>query len=255
MTGMRSSEDMWRQRTWLLVALTAAVALAMALIKPIPQPLAYHAFHDARGFLGIPNFLNVVSNLPFLIIGMMGLAWLRSTAATALDPELRAPYALVFAALALTAAGSAYYHWAPDNHTLIWDRLPIAVSFMALFAAILAERVTLKAGRLLVPLALLGAASVGYWHLTDDLRPYLLAQFLPVLMIPIILWLYPARYSHGRDFLISIGFYAAAKLAEFLDGQIYGVLGSVSGHTLKHLIAAGGTYWIYRMLVQRQHLT
>ena len=220
MTTSQLSDDAWRQRTWLLAGLAAAIIVAMAFVKPIAQPLGYHAFHDGRAFAGIPNFLNVVSNLPFLGVGLMGLAWVWSRPAT-LEPELRTAYAVVFAGLALTAFGSAYYHWAPDNSTLIWDRLPIAVSFMALFAAILAERVTPKVvSRLLLPFALFGAASVGYWYLTDDLRPYLLAQYLPVFLIPLILWLYSARYSHGGDFLVSIGFYAVAKIAELLDGQV-----------------------------------
>ena len=250
--GQSLSNASWRQRTMLLAGLAGAILLATSLVKGIPQPLAYHGFHDGRSFLGIPNFLNVVSNLPFLVIGLMGLGWLRAKPGP-LGPELRAPYTIVFAGLALTAFGSAYYHWAPDNQTLVWDRLPIAVSFMALFAAVLAERVTPKAASTLWPLALFGAATVGYWHVVDDLRPYLVAQFLPVLPMPLILWLYPAKYSRGQDFLISIGFYVAAKVLEFQDGQIYAGLGqTLSGHTLKHLAAAGGAGWIYRMLVLRQ---
>lgn len=247
------TDDTWRHRTLLLAGIASAILLAAASVTPIHQPLDYHAFHDGRALLGIPNVLNVVSNLPFLIIGLLGLQWLQTKPA-ALAPELRAPYTVVFAGLAATAVGSAYYHWAPDNHTLVWDRLPIAVSFMALFTAILAERVTIKAAsRLLWPLAMFGALSVAYWHLVDDLRPYLIAQFLPVLLMPLILWLYPAHYSRGPDFLVSIGFYALAKALETVDGPLYAELGQlVSGHTLKHLAAAGGAWWIYRMLVLRQ---
>ncbi len=247
------TNDKWRSHTFLLGGIAAVILLAAVFVRPIQQPLSYHAFHDGRSLLGLPNFLNVVSNLPFLVIGLMGLAWLR-TQPTALAIELRTPYTVVFAGLAATAFGSAYYHWAPDNHTLVWDRLPIAVSFMALFAAVLAERVTIRAAtRLLWPLVAFGALSVVYWQQVDDLRPYLIAQFLPVLLMPLVLWLYPARYSRGQDLLISIGFYAAAKALEFLDGPIYATLGhGLSGHTLKHLAAAGGAWWIYRMLVLRQ---
>lgn len=257
MTALRPLPDdlpcvTWRRHTLLLVGVAAVILLTAVFVKPIQQPLSYHAFHDGRAFLGIPNFLNVVSNLPFLAIGLMGLRWLQLKPAD-LAPELRAPYAVVFAGLAATAFGSAYYHWAPDNHTLVWDRLPIAVSFMALFAAVLAERVTIKAARLLWPLALFGGATVAYWYLVDDLRPYLIAQFLPVLLMPLILWLYPARYGRGLDFQISIGFYALAKALEFLDGPVYAGLGyGLSGHTLKHFAAAGGAWWIYRMLVLRK---
>ena len=253
MSELRLHADAWRQRTFVLGALSAAIMLGMAFMKPIPQPLEYHAFSDGRALLGIPNFLNVVSNLPFMVIGVMGLAWLVSRPAT-LELELRTPYVVVFAGLAATAFGSAFYHWSPANPALVWDRLPIAVSFVALFAAVLVERVTPTSKNLLIPLVIFGAVTVGYWHWTDDLRPYLLAQFLPVLLIPLILWLYPARYSRGGDFLVSIGFYAAAKIAELLDGQIYGALGMISGHTLDHLLAAGGAYTVYRMLRLRQRL-
>lgn len=246
------SDAAWRQRTLLLIGLAVATILLMALMKPIAQPHAYHGFNDARAFFGVPNFLNVISNLPFLIVGTMGLRWALSRPAN-LGSELVMPYVVVFAGLAATAIGSAWYHWWPDSGTLVWDRLPIAVSFMALYAAVLTERVTPKAATaLLWPLSIYGAATVVYWYAVDDLRPYLIAQFLPVLTIPLILWAYPARYSLGHDFLIGVGFYAAAKLFEEMDGPIYRILqGTISGHTLKHMAAAGGAYWIYRMLTRR----
>ena len=253
MADSHLSDEAWRQRTFLLAGLAAAAVVAMAFVKPIPQPLGYHDFRDGRALLGIPNVLNVLSNLPFLLVGLIGLRWVQAQSPEHLDPELRVPYSIVFSGLAATALGSAYYHWTPNNVTLVWDRLPIAMSFMGLYAAVLAERVTLKMATLFtLPLVALGGLSVGYWSLTDDLRPYLLAQFLPVLTIPLILWLYPARYTRGADFLVGIGFYALAKLLEEFDAGIYGALGmTLSGHTLKHLAAAVGAYWIYRMLKER----
>ena len=165
------------------------------------------------------------------------------------------PYTVLFAGLAATAFGSAYYHWAPTSGTLFWDRLPIAVSFMGLYAAVLAERVSRSVGSLLLwPLVLFGAGSVLYWHFTDDLRLYAIAQFFPVLTIPLILWLFPAPYSRGYDLLIAIGLYVLAKLLEEIDGVVYGFGQIVSGHTLKHLSAAAGAWWIYRMLTLRSRL-
>ena len=239
------------KRAWVLVGLGLVAAIAMLLVKPIPQPEAYHAFKDVRPLLGIPNFLNVVSNLPFLFVGLMGLRWLRTRPAN-LEAGMVAPFGVVFGGLALTALGSAYYHWAPDSNTLVWDRLPIAVSFTALYAAVIAERISLPVGRrLLLPFALFGAVSVAYWHWTDDLRPYALAQFFPVATIPLILGLFPARYTRGRDYLVGVGFYVAAKIFEDLDARIFHAGEILSGHTLKHLAAAGGAWWIYRMLVLR----
>lgn len=252
------STDLDGKAAWLnhnrRIALVAGVcALAtiglMLGMGPIRQPLAYHAFSDARTILGIPNAFNVVSNLPFLLIGVAGLARL-STRPANLAPLLHVHFMIVFAGLAATAFGSAYYHWAPTSQTLFWDRLPIAVAFMALYAAVFGERISLASGRwLLWPLVLFGAGSAIYWSLTDDLRPYLLAQFLPLLTIPLIIWLFPARYTRGGDVLISIGFYAVAKVFEDMDGAVFRALQDVvSGHTLKHLAAAIGAFWILRML-------
>ncbi len=247
--GRTITEDQRRLRTRVLLGLGfAAVAAMMLFVKPIRQPEAYHAFHDARSVLGIPNVMNLLSNLPFLLVGGLGLTWLARQPAN-LAASLRTAYTVVFAGLALTAFGSAYYHWAPTSQTLFWDRLPIAVSFMALYAAILAERVSPRAIRLLWPFAAFGALAAIYWAVTDDLRLYALAQFVPVLTIPLILWLFPPAYTRGGDLLAGVGCYAAAKLFEDRDGPIYEALGGlVSGHTLKHLAAAAGAYWIYRML-------
>ena len=133
---------------------------------PIPQALDYHTMADERALLGIPNSLNVLSNAPFAIVGLLGLAaafgWMgRPSPFT--DRWERWPYAALFAGVALTAAGSSYYHLAPDNARLVWDRLPMAVGFMGLLTALLAERVSLTAGKwLFLPLLAAGAASVGY---------------------------------------------------------------------------------------------
>lgn len=235
---------------FLLVPLCAVGGLAM--LPPIAQPEAYHHFHDARTIFGIPNFLNVVSNLPFVAIGLAGLGWLLRRPAN-LEADLRAAYAVVFSGLAATGVGSALYHWSPDNASLIWDRLPIAVAFMALLAALIGERVSVAAGRrLLLPGVVFGVLSVGYWVAYDDLRPYLMAQFFPVLCIPLLLWLYPARYGRGGDFMIGIGCYGAAKLFEAADGTVFALGHVVSGHTMKHVAAALGSLLILRMLMKRR---
>lgn len=244
----------WKRRNILvLISVSSVVALGLLFAGPIQQPTAYHAFHDARTLLGIPNALNVLSNLPFLLIGFLGIRWLKSAPPNLAAP-LRLPYAIVFAGLMATAFGSAYYHWAPTNETLLWDRLPIAISFMALFAALLAERTSLNAvPGLTWPFAIFGAVSAIYWATSGDLRPYLFAQFVPVLSIPLLLWLFPPAYTRGSDLMVGVGFYAAAKLFEDRDGQIFQALDAViSGHTLKHLSAALGAYWIFRMLRLRE---
>src|SRR6202023_1200631 len=110
---------------------------------------------------------------------------------------------------------------------LLWDRLPLAIAFMALFAIIIAERIDRRAGMgLFVPLVVLGGGSVVYWHVTEawgrgDLRPHLLVQLYPLAAMPIILLLFQARYSRASDLYGALAWYALAKGLELLDRQVY----------------------------------
>ena len=246
----------------ILVGLAILGALSFWFVPPIAQPQWYHDFGDKRPLLGMPNFWNVISNLPFLFVGGWGIWYLLSDGA---KDGLRGiaerwMFLFLFAAVALTGLGSAYYHWEPNNDRLVWDRLPLAMMFMALFAIIVAERLSRRLGALLfIPFVLLGAATVFYWHLTEiwgrgDLRPYLLGQLYPVAAIPILLWLCPASYTRTENLYIAIGWYAGAKLYEFLDKEIYAVGQIVSGHTLKHIGAAVSCYMILRWIRQRRWL-
>lgn len=234
-----------------LLATAGAVATA-ALHDPIPQPPEYHRFADDRTLLGIPNALDVLSSLGFAIVGAWGLVALRRSA-TFLDRRERYPWLALFAGVALASAGSAWYHLRPDDSRLVWDRLPVTLGFMGLFAALIGERASVRWGaRLLAPLVLLGAASVGYWAWRDDLVPYLVVQFYPLLAIPLLLALFPARYTRGADLLVALAWYLLAKGAEIHDAEVFQGLGFVSGHTLKHLLAAAGAGWLVAMLVQRR---
>jgi len=148
------------------------VALGLVFcIPPIPQDQGYHAFADDRTMLGVPNFLNVASNLPFLVVGSLGLGLLLRPGAVGpngpvLERAERGPLLVLFAGVLLTAFGSAYYHLAPDNARLVWDRLPMTVAFMGFFASMIGERVSVRAGAwLLWPLVWLGFVSVFKWYM------------------------------------------------------------------------------------------
>jgi hypothetical protein len=216
---------------------------------------------DERTLVGIPNGLNVLSNLPFAIVGLMGLAATFGRRGDGSSPFVtrgeRWPYAALFAGVALTALGSSYYHLAPDNARLVWDRLPMTIGFMGLLTALIAERVSVSLGRwLFAPLLLAGAASVWYWHWSElqnagDLRPYLLVQFGSLLLIVLLLVLYPARYSGTGYLVLGLAAYAAAKGLELADRSIFALGEVVSGHTLKHLAAAGGVACLGVMLRAR----
>src|SRR5436309_3569971 len=155
----------FKLRVGLLLGLSVAAIGGMLLVPPFAQPLWYHDFADQRCFCGIPHTLNVVSNLPFLLIGLAGMWYLLRPAARTrfIDPSERWLYFGFFLFISLTGIGSAYYHSDPNNDTLLWDRLPLAMAFMALFAIILGERIGRRVGIWLFhPLVALGAASVVY---------------------------------------------------------------------------------------------
>src|SRR5215470_15845579 len=207
----------------ILLAVTAAAAAAITFVPPIPQDPAYHRFADSRPVGMVANGLNVLSNLAFLIVGGYGaVKVVRMPAGPAtglIESRERWPYALFFVSVALTGVGSAYYHWAPDTLRLFWDRLPMTIGFMAFLAAVISERLGVTVGLLaLGPLVAGGAASVIFWRAGElrgagDLRPYALVQFLPALLVLLMLWLCPARYTGGGYLLGVLGLYAVALAA------------------------------------------
>ena len=187
------------------------------------------------------------------------LLWTESAmdAGNRLDgPSERAPYIIFFLGVLFTCIGSGYYHWQPNDETLVWDRLPMTVAFMSLLAATIAERIDVRVGlRLLWPLVMAGIASVWWWRWRGNLWPYAAAQYFSILLIGLLMMLFPPRYSRSMDLVWVTGLYMLAKVAEALDFRIFGWGSLISGHTLKHLIAALAVYWIFRMLAKRSRLT
>ncbi|HSD42996.1 MAG TPA: hypothetical protein VLD36_14150 [Burkholderiales bacterium] len=245
------------KRTWYIVAFTALSLAAAFLLPAMPQPPAYHEFADRRTMLGVANFLDVASNAGFLLAGICGLIVVaRRRTRFALEAE-RWPYAVFFLGLLLTAAGSAYYHLVPDNERLFWDRLPMTIAFMSLVAAQIVDRVNVRAGlALLVPMLVVGAASVVYWRATEragagNVIPYGVLQGYSVVILLVITWLHPSRYTRGNDIYWVFAAYVAAKLLEFLDAEILALGNLVGGHSLKHLAAAAAGFVVCRMLILR----
>ncbi|HNG60439.1 MAG TPA: hypothetical protein PKZ52_11485, partial [Cellvibrionaceae bacterium] len=75
-----------------------------------------------------------------------------------------------------------------------------------------------------------------------DLQAYLLVQFLPMLIIPLILLLFPVNHSRPSAYWLLLVCYLLAKVCEHFDTVIYELGLGLSGHTLKHLIAAAGIF-------------
>jgi len=144
-------------RTWYVIGFTLLCIAAAILVPAIPQPTCYHDFADRRAGFGIENVRDVVSNVGFLLAGVAGLAVVLRPRTRFEFASERWPYGIFFLGVLLTAAGSAYYHLAPDNERLFWDRLPIAIGLMSLIAAQVVDRVSVRAGLvLLVPAVLAG---------------------------------------------------------------------------------------------------
>lgn len=238
----------WREGVLFLAALALLAGIMAA--EPIPQDLAYHQFADRRAVLGVPNFFNVASNFLFLLVGIAGAAFCLGRH----ESKPSASWAVLFVGTALVSVGSAYYHWSPDNASLVWDRLPMTIALMGLFVALLSEHVSEKVERImLIPALVVGAASVAWWHYADDLRLYVWVQSTPLVTIALVLLMFPGRYTRRSFLLYGLGCYALAKAAEFWDHEIYALTAeALSGHSAKHLLAALGLLFVYLMLRWRE---
>ncbi|WP_223788219.1 ceramidase domain-containing protein [Marinicella meishanensis] len=239
-----------------VITLVIAVLIILAVwlwVDPIPQDLNYHLFADNLTFLGVNHFWNVMSNLPFLLVGVMGL-WSLQQGKLRVAADYRVFYWVFFIGVLFVGLGSSWYHLNPNNETLVWDRLPMTVAFMAFFSVVLAEHVNAGLGKsLLWPLIILGFASIVYWQYSEsigagDLRWYGLVQFLPLLMIPVIFLAYPQKFTHSHLLWWFLGMYVVAKLLEHFDQTIFSGLQVISGHSLKHIAAAFGIYLYWRYL-------
>jgi hypothetical protein len=214
------------QKSGLFIAVTAITLVAVFLAPPIAQPLSFHHFADSRALWGMPNFGNVVSNVPFVVIGIYGILMILGAP---VPWSIRSIYLVLFAGVVLTGLGSAYYHWHPDNDTLVWDRIPMTIVFMSFLSATLAELVSRRLGvRVLLTLVAVGIGSVLWWYYTPAVK----------VILPSLVWI--------------VVWYVIAKVFEQLDYQTYDFTG-ISGHSLKHLAAAVST-WYFVVLFRMKYL-
>ena len=227
-------------RTLLLAALPVAMLAGLFSLDPIAQDQSYHLFADQRSWLGIPNFGNVVSNLAFLVVGWLGV---RTTSGLVAEP-MRLAWMVFFSGMVILTFGSGWYHLSPSDQSLFWDRLPMTLGFMVLFVALIGEYFSAALGRkLLIPMVMLGLVSVAWWRYSDDLRLYAWVQFMPMLFILMLLLLFPSPRRTSKYLWLSLAAYLLAKLAELFDGNLLAASGNtISGHSIKHLLAAAGGY-------------
>ncbi|MCU7850573.1 MAG: ceramidase [Candidatus Thiodiazotropha sp. (ex Monitilora ramsayi)] len=242
-----SHDFSWRHAVLVFLLLFPLASLLM--FDPIPQDVAYHHFVDSGRFLGVPNFFDVVSNLTFLLVGALGIAFCLKNHT---DPSHSA-WLVLFTGVSLVSFGSIYYHWSPSNETLVWDRIPMSVGFMGLLTALLCEYVHSRLSSLLIPLVIVGIGSVLYGYFFEDLRLYVWVQFIPLLTLPFFMTLFSSRFTHQGLLFSALLLYALAKGAEAYDVAVFKMTGEVvSGHTVKHLLAAASCYSLLIMLQRRK---
>lgn len=250
--GTKMASLIIKRTLYLLLVVCGAVAYT-ATLDPFPQTQSYHVFADSLELWSIPNALNVLSNFVFVVVGIAGWARLRNRFES---PTIHI-WRFMFLSVIFVGMGSSWYHWNPNNNSLFWDRLPMSIGFAAMIAGIFADRINCRTGcALCLPLILFSTGTVIYWIYTEqigkgDLRPYLLLQYLSMVLIPLVLVLFPESSGSSRPYWVLWLFYVIAKLCELQDRQIYEITGHLlSGHTLKHFAAATGL-WFFRPYPQR----
>lgn len=242
----------------ILFTLVFVAIILVGALKPIAQDISYHSFADERRMCSLPNFWNVISNVPFLLIGLFGMIYYFKQIRDKQEDVLYVNKLLFCFGIFLTGIGSSFYHLHPDNDSLVWDRLPMTIAFMSFFSIVLGNFICYKTGqRMLFPLLLLGLISLVYWRMTsergvEDLRFYIIIQFLPVVLIPVILLLYQENRSIKIYFWLILLSYVIAKIFECSDVFFYQKSNALSGHSLKHFAAALGPL-IFLMMERKRH--
>lgn len=205
-----------------------------------PQPENYHDFSGDQMLLGIPNFMNVTSNIFYIIAGIWGLYKVKNS--YFMLPTIR--WQLFFITIIGVGIGSSYYHFSPTTNTLFWDRLPMSLGFAFLSANFLAERYTaFKTRTTLLLIIGFSLYSVIHWHLGEmidlgDLRLYGITQFAAIALIGFILIFHPQHPRLDHPYWILFLGYGIAKICEMLDPTIFALShGLLGGHVIKHIIS------------------
>lgn len=237
----RLSALAWRRER--VLAGVFLVLLAAALLAPsVAQPAHYHDFADQRSWGGLPHAMDVLSNLPFALWGMVGIwALLRAVRERAVSAPAAAMAGLFFGGLWVTAAVSAAYHLQPGDAGLVWDRGGMVLAFAGLLGLAAMRAVSTRAGMALATAVLvLGPLSVYAWSLTGNVLPWAVLQFGGMALILVFACLRPAQVRElPVRWALLIAIYALAKLLELGDHAVYEWTGQlVSGHSLKHMVAA-----------------
>jgi predicted membrane channel-forming protein YqfA (hemolysin III family) len=233
-------------RKTVLFSIAVGLIIVLMFIDPIEQDQRYHNFADQRSFFNIPNFFDVMTNILFFFIGLVGLYY------SLINKQRFARWSLFvfFFGIFSLCITSGYYHWIPNDNTLFWDRLSLTFVFSSMVVALVLEYLELRFELfILIPAILIGVISIFYWHIFGDLRIYLYVQLAPMISIILFIVLYPEKTKYKRYLIITFTFYLLAKIVEIYDREIFVMNHEMfSGHSLKHIFAALGAATILQMI-------
>lgn len=241
------------RKDYIIPLLALVCVLGLVMLGPVPQDQNYHNFADQRALFGIPNFLNVITNLPFALVALKGLGVVRKIH----EKELKHISLTLFAGFLILTTGSGYYHWKPENITLVYDRIPIVIVIMSFLACIIYSINRTIGYKAFFILNIIGVFTVIYWIVSEnagrgDLRWYGMAQFSPIIAIPLMLILYKPSFNPSKEVILIFLFFGLARLTEMLDQQVYHFLNNIiSGHSLKHLFMVAAAYEIVVLMRRR----
>lgn len=237
---------------WLAAVLWGAQALAAL---GWPPELHGHPFADTRSMWGIPHFWDVFSNLPFLLAGVWGWWSLKRPRPQPIHTATWRALQVFFLGLMLTSMGSAFYHWAPDAHSLVVDRLGMAVAFAGVLGLAMAERVGAQTARNTLMAVLVLAVLSAVMPLTHgNPLPWLVVQLGGMGLLAWTAARRPLPMALGVSLASVLVLYALAKCLEMGDAAIYDLTaGGVAGHSLKHVLAAMAALPVIRALRQNAH--
>lgn len=224
------------------------------LFYPTPLSISYYSFSDTRPFFSIPNSANILSNLGFLLIGLLGLHYMRKDKKMLTSPYERGFLYLFFLGLCCISLGSSYFHYALTPLSLLSDRLPLALTFTALFSFLIIERINPSIGLIVGPFMIIfGMGAAIYWYLTHDIRLYLLSQAITLISVPLLCLLFPSSHRKDRYLLLAASLYLLALLFDYFDKEVFVLMDKMmSGHTIKHLLSAVASGFLLFYLLDRK---
>ncbi|XP_020593472.1 uncharacterized protein LOC110033745 isoform X1 [Phalaenopsis equestris] len=231
----------WENRLHLCCVATLIGLILLVATPTIPHSPTQHIFADMRNFLGVPNTLNVLTTYPYLFFGVPGLVFCLSGSCfgISLKGELWG-WVLFYAGTAAAAFGSAYYHLKPDDDRIIWERLPMMISTISLLSNLVIERLDERVGiSCLISLLMLVFVSATIERTFDDLRLCIIFHFIPCIAIPVLVFLFPPKYTHSTYWFWATGFYLLSRFESVADMKVYSIdRYIISGHSLEHLCLA-----------------